>query len=55
MRHGFERVDVPRLIGLIDPGNEASRTVAEHAGLAVDGEVELDGETLQLYSIARPG
>ena len=54
VQHGFERLDVPRLIGLIDPGNEASRRVAEHAGLAVEGEVALDGETLPLYSIVRP-
>lgn len=54
VHHGFERMDVPRLIGLIEPGNLASRRVAERAGLAVEGEVALDGETLPLYSIARP-
>lgn len=52
--HGFERLRVPRIIGLIDPGNEASRRVAANAGLTIDGEVELDGETFPLYSIARP-
>jgi [ribosomal protein S5]-alanine N-acetyltransferase len=55
VHHGFERMDVPRLIALIDPRNEASRKVAERAGLAIDGEVSLEGETFPLYAIVRPG
>jgi ribosomal-protein-alanine N-acetyltransferase len=50
--HGFDRLALPRLICLIDPGNDASLRVATNAGLTRDGDVEIDDETIPLYSIS---
>lgn len=52
--HAFDRLDVPRLICLIEPGNEGSRTVASRAGFAASGTVEIEGDVFPLWSIARP-
>jgi ribosomal-protein-alanine N-acetyltransferase len=51
--HAFGRLDVPRLICLVDPGNERSLKVAEHAGFTVSGSVEVEGETFPLYAVTR--
>lgn len=50
--YAFERLEAPRLICLIDPGNEASRRVAEKAGFGVDGTAAIEGDVFPLY--ARP-
>jgi RimJ/RimL family protein N-acetyltransferase len=52
VEHGFERLGVPRLICLIDPGNDASLRVATNAGMTRDGDVEIDDETIPLHSIS---
>ena len=53
--YAFDRLEVPRLICLIDPGNAASRRVAEKAGFGVDGTVEVEGDAFPLYVRRRPG
>lgn len=54
VRHGFERLGLPRLIALIEPENRASIRTAEKAGLAFDKEIELDGLRTLVFAIANP-
>lgn len=49
---GFERLDLDRIICLIDPENVASLKVASNVGMVPDGEVEMDGDVFPLYAIA---
>jgi RimJ/RimL family protein N-acetyltransferase len=51
--YAFERLEVPRLICLVDPGNEASRRVAEKAGFGVDGTADIEGDVFLLYTRPR--
>jgi [ribosomal protein S5]-alanine N-acetyltransferase len=51
--YAFERLEVPRLICLVDPGNEASRRVAEKAGFGVDGTADIEGDVFPLYTRPR--
>lgn len=56
VRNGFERLNLERLIALIDPENLASRRVAERIGMSLEKEVEGiggDGIPTLIYSIAR--
>lgn len=50
---GFERLDVPYFISLIDPANEPSKRVAERLGMSVLREDELDGEPHLVYALSR--
>jgi RimJ/RimL family protein N-acetyltransferase len=54
--YGFETLNLPRLIALIDPANTASIRVAEKTGLHHEKDVLLEGYThpIRVYSIARP-
>jgi [ribosomal protein S5]-alanine N-acetyltransferase len=52
--YGFEHLPAPRLICLVDPGNEASLRVASKAGFRRDGTVELEGDVFPLLTIDRP-
>lgn len=52
VRHGFERLQLPRLIALIDPAHQASIRTAESAGLRFEREIELEGVRSSLYAIA---
>jgi ribosomal-protein-alanine N-acetyltransferase len=52
--YAFERLEVSRLVCLIDPGNEASRRVAERAGFRAGGTVEIEGDVFPLYAQPRP-
>jgi len=57
LRFGFERLGRPRLICLVDPGNVASRRVAEKIGMTLEVELDgIDGDGLPtlLYAAARP-
>ncbi|WP_374375517.1 GNAT family N-acetyltransferase [Dongia sp.] len=54
VRHGFERLKLPRLIALIDPANTASIRVAEAAGLRFEREGDIAGGFCALYSILNP-
>jgi [ribosomal protein S5]-alanine N-acetyltransferase len=56
VRYGFERLNLERLIALIDPQNLASRRVAERIGMRLDREVDgIDGDGIPtlIYSILR--
>jgi RimJ/RimL family protein N-acetyltransferase len=54
--YAFDRLQLDRLICLFDPENAASANVARKIGMTYDSDVELDGEMLPLYSMARgPG
>jgi RimJ/RimL family protein N-acetyltransferase len=44
-----------RLVSLIDPGNLASRRVAEKVGMTLEKEVEKWGKAICVYSMNRPG
>jgi ribosomal-protein-alanine N-acetyltransferase len=52
--YGFEELGLSRLICLIDPGNDASIKVAGKIGMALERELELDGEPTLVYSASRP-
>ena len=54
LRHGFETLDVPRLICLIDPENEASKQVATKIGMTLDKEIEDEFGPALLYALSRP-
>ncbi len=51
--HAFARLDVDRVICLIDPGNDASVAVARRCDLAVVGDVEIDDEVIPLHALTR--
>ena len=44
--HGFNTLGYERLVSLIDPGNLASRRVAEKVGLTLEKEVEKWGKRI---------
>ena len=50
---GFERLDVPRIVSLIHPGNAASQAVALKNDMRREREVVWRGRTHLLYSIER--
>lgn len=54
VRYGFGRLGLPRLIALIDPGNQASIRTAMAAGLAFEREIEFDGLPTCVFAISRP-
>jgi [ribosomal protein S5]-alanine N-acetyltransferase len=51
--HGFNTLGCERLVSLIDPGNLASRRVAEKIGLTLEREVEKWGKRICLYAIRK--
>ena len=53
LAYGFEELHLPRLISLIDPGNEASVKVATKIGMSLEREAEIDGEPTLVYSAQR--
>ena len=56
LHYGFEKVNLIRLVSLIEPENIASQRVAEKIGMAFEKTVD-DGKYLPffIYSIERPG
>jgi ribosomal-protein-alanine N-acetyltransferase len=56
LRYGFEKLDLDRLVSLIDPDNIASQRVAEKMGMTFEKRVD-DGKfpPFYIYSIKRPG
>ncbi|MEO7718622.1 MAG: GNAT family N-acetyltransferase [Capsulimonas sp.] len=50
---GFEHLDVPRLISIIDPGNIASIRVAEKNGMRPVDQAEYDGKVCHIYAVTR--
>jgi ribosomal-protein-alanine N-acetyltransferase len=53
VRHGFDRLQLPRLIALIHADNVASIRTAESAGLAFERTVEFEDGTASLYAVHR--
>lgn len=53
MQYAFEELKRDRVISLIDPGNLASRKVAERLGETVQGSTEHVGTNVLVYGIAR--
>jgi ribosomal-protein-alanine N-acetyltransferase len=51
--HGFHMPGCERLVSLIDPGNLASRRVAEKVGLTLEKEVEKWGKRICVYAIRK--
>jgi ribosomal-protein-alanine N-acetyltransferase len=51
--HGFETLELKRLIALIDPAHEASIKTAMRAGLRFEKEVEMKGVRSAVYAIRR--
>ena len=54
LAYGFGELHLSRLICLIDPGNEASITVALKIGMRLEREAEIDGEPTLVYSVVQP-
>lgn len=56
LRYGFEELNLSRLVCLIEPGNAASKRVAEKIGMAFEKRVD-EGEHTPffIYSINKPG
>ncbi len=50
---GFARLDVPRLVSVIDHGNAASVRVAEKNGMSYEKDITHDGKVCRLYSVKR--
>ncbi len=53
LRHGFERTGLPRILGIVDAGNTASRRVLEKIGMTFDGYAAREDRREARYS-ARP-
>jgi RimJ/RimL family protein N-acetyltransferase len=53
VRHGFEELELERIISIIIPENLASRRVAEKAGLTLRGELPFKGHDVVWYAIDR--
>lgn len=53
--YGFEKLGLERIISIIQPGNHASRRVAEKAGLSPRGETRWRGTPVVWYAVDRPG
>jgi len=51
--HGFNTLGYERLVSLIDPGNLASRRVAEKVGLRLEKEVWKWGKEICVYAISK--
>jgi RimJ/RimL family protein N-acetyltransferase len=50
---GFERAGLDRIVGEVDPPNEASARVLERLGMRREAETEHDGKPLWRYAISR--
>ena len=52
--YGFERLNLSRLICMVDPGNEASAKVACNLGMSLEKEMEDETGPFLLFSMSRP-
>jgi RimJ/RimL family protein N-acetyltransferase len=53
MRFAFEELSQPRVISLIQPGNERSIRVAEKLGESLEGRLDVNGQEALVYGISR--
>ena len=54
VRHAFEDLHIPRLIGVVRVGNEASRRVLEKVGMRFVRDYEYDGHRALWYESENP-
>jgi ribosomal-protein-alanine N-acetyltransferase len=54
LSYGFEQLQMPRLICLIDPENAASKRVAEKIGMVFEQEIEDELGPASLYAVPNP-
>jgi ribosomal-protein-alanine N-acetyltransferase len=54
VRYGFEQLQLPRVIALIESGHQASIGTAMKAGLVFEREIEMDGVRSAVYAVAAP-
>jgi RimJ/RimL family protein N-acetyltransferase len=54
LRHAFEAVGLPRVVGVATVENVASQRVMLKAGMALQGPYEFDGRQEVLYAIEGP-
>jgi len=52
--HGFDHLGRDRLVSLIDPGNLASRRVAEKVGMTLEKQTHKWGKNICVYAIDAP-
>jgi RimJ/RimL family protein N-acetyltransferase len=52
--HGFDTLGYDRLVSLIDPGNLASRRVAEKVGMTLEKQTHKWGKNISVYAIDAP-
>ncbi len=53
VRHAFEVLGLSRVIALIDPDHESSRSTASRAGLKFEKQIEMDGILSDVYALER--
>ena len=53
VRHGFETLDLPRLVGVTHPENDASGKVLQKSGLRFAGAAEYMGQAVKRYSVTK--
>ncbi len=53
LAYGFDELELPRLISLIDPANVASANVAVKLGMTLEREALIDGLPTLVYSVER--
>jgi ribosomal-protein-alanine N-acetyltransferase len=51
LKYGFEEMDLPRLVCVINPANRASARVAEKIGMTLEINGDVNGEPTLLYAL----
>ena len=54
IRYGFETLNLQRIVGRAEPGNEASLRVLEKCGMIYIGEEMVDGHVAKTYQLLNP-
>jgi ribosomal-protein-alanine N-acetyltransferase len=54
LQYGFDELKIPRLVCVINPGNEASSRVAEKIGMTLEIDGDVNGEPTLLYALNKP-
>lgn len=49
--YGIHQLGKKRMISLIQPGNEASKRVAEHVGMSLEKEIVMGGKDVCVYAL----
>lgn len=54
IKYGFEKLQIPRIVGRAMPGNKASVNVLEKCGMKYIGEDVVDGHPARTYELINP-